>query len=628
MKNISFYTIQKRFVECFLSTVILSFGLLLFLFYLIKNKIIENKNIFKKTYIKGYNEFYIFNTGFLLFRNIPLFYLILKGKFSLIGLEDNEGLPSESIGICTLWFIRKNSKMSNLSISQCNEEYLKNKSFLYDVKILIKSLISLIYYKKTTHYSSKIKLLDIEFNNFTVNQILERIKASVDSNLKKSIFFINADCLNKSENDSNYKQILQNADYILPDGSGINIACNIIHNPLKENLNGTDLFPDICSLAQENSYKLYFLGAKEGIANKMKDELLKKYDSLKIVGTHNGYMEDTEIYSVIKEINQSKADILLIALGAPQQEIFIQKYTNKINAKLFIGVGGLFDFYSNKTKRAPLFIREIGFEWIYRMIQEPKRMWKRYVLGNPIFLYRVHKYKKSLYKNTLIDSYLNTYDNHLMDFKCKNIVWNYKLHCSSFFKRVMDILISGTMLILLFPLFCIVVIAIRVESKGKVLFSQNRVGLNAKEFKMYKFRSMYFDAEKRKEELLKKNESQDGVIFKIKNDPRVTKAGKFIRKTSIDELPQLFNVLKGEMSLVGPRPPLPNEVALYSIEDRKRLDIKPGITCIWQVSGRSNIPFKQQVIMDKTYIKEHGILYDIILLFKTIPAVLFSKGSY
>ena len=120
----------------------------------------------------------------------------------------------------------------------------------------------------------------------------------------------------------------------------------------------------------------------------------------------------------------------------------------------------------------------------------------------------------------------------------------------------------------------------------------------------------------------------ENSFFKVKNDPRITKVGRFIRKTSIDELPQLFNVIKGEMSLVGPRPPLESEVELYSIEDRKRLDIKPGITCIWQVSGRSNIPFKQQVLMDKKYIKEHGFFYDIIILLKTIPAILFSKGSY
>ena len=291
-------------------------------------------------------------------------------------------------------------------------------------------------------------------------------------------------------------------------------------------------------------------------------------------------------------------------------------------------MGGLFDFYSKSIKRAPLFIREIGFEWTYRMLQEPQRMWKRYIIGNPRFLYRVYQYKKNSNKNILIENYLENYDEHTFDYKYKSFLWNFKLNCSSIFKRLMDIFISSVMIVLFFPLFCLLGLIITIESKGSVIFCQNRVGLKGKIFKMYKFRSMIIHASRLQEELLNKNESKDGVLFKIKDDPRITKIGKFIRKTSIDELPQLFNVIKGEMSLVGPRPPLEREVELYSIEDRKRLDIKPGITCIWQVSGRSNIPFKQQVLMDKKYIKEHGFLYDIIILLKTIPAILFSKGSY
>lgn len=261
-------------------------------------------------------------------------------------------------------------------------------------------------------------------------------------------------------------------------------------------------------------------------------------------------------------------------------------------------------------------------------MQEPRRMWRRYILGNPLFLYRVYQYKNSLSSKKLIDTYLQTYESSIFDFKYKNVLWNFQLLCSSFFKRLLDIFVSSIMLVLLSPLFCVVALLIKKESKGDVIFSQNRVGLRGKEFKMYKFRSMVLEASTLQKSLEEKNESKDGVVFKIKDDPRVTKVGRVIRKTSIDELPQLLNVLKGEMSLVGPRPPLPSEVTLYEIEERKRLDMKPGITCIWQVSGRSDIPFKQQVILDKKYIKEHGFVYDIVLLLKTIPAVLFSKGSY
>jgi lipopolysaccharide/colanic/teichoic acid biosynthesis glycosyltransferase len=145
---------------------------------------------------------------------------------------------------------------------------------------------------------------------------------------------------------------------------------------------------------------------------------------------------------------------------------------------------------------------------------------------------------------------------------------------------------------------------------------------------MLKFRSMYIDAEARKAELMASNEMSGGVIFKMKNDPRVTRVGSFIRRTSIDELPQLFNVLRGDMSLVGPRPPLPSEVAEYTLNDRGRLDAAPGITCIWQVSGRSEIPFKQQVEMDLDYIHQQSLGKDVKLLLKTVPALVKGRGAY
>ena len=145
---------------------------------------------------------------------------------------------------------------------------------------------------------------------------------------------------------------------------------------------------------------------------------------------------------------------------------------------------------------------------------------------------------------------------------------------------------------------------------------------------MFKFRSMYVDAEERKKALMAQNESSGGVIFKMKKDPRITRIGRFIRKASIDELPQLWNVIRGDMSLVGPRPPVPSEVAEYSISDRRRLEVIPGITCIWQVSGRSDIPFEQQVELDAEYIESQTFWGDVKLLFKTIPAVLLGRGAY
>ncbi|MDU1277995.1 MAG: sugar transferase [Clostridium sp.] len=192
-------------------------------------------------------------------------------------------------------------------------------------------------------------------------------------------------------------------------------------------------------------------------------------------------------------------------------------------------------------------------------------------------------------------------------------------------KRALDVIASFLGLVILSPILLIVAILIKLESKGPAIFAQSRIGLNGKEFKMYKFRSMVQNAEELKEKLAKQNE-MSGPMFKIKNDPRVTKVGKFIRKTSIDELPQLLNILKGDMTLVGPRPSLPREVEKFESWMLKRLEVKPGLTCYWQVSGRNNIDFYEWMKLDLKYVNDMGFWLDIKLIFKTV-AVLFGDKN-
>ncbi len=213
-------------------------------------------------------------------------------------------------------------------------------------------------------------------------------------------------------------------------------------------------------------------------------------------------------------------------------------------------------------------------------------------------------------------------------FRVTHTIFTVVIFGTKVLKRLLDVVIGGTALLALAPFFMALAIAIRLESKGPVLFKQVRVGAHGKPFVMYKFRSMYLDAEERKKDLAAENEMDGGVLFKMKHDPRVTRIGRFIRKASIDELPQLWNVFRGNMSLVGPRPPVPSEVADYSLNDYKRLEVTPGITCIWQVTGRSDIPFEQQVELDSLYIESQSFGGDLKLLLKTIPAVLLSRGAY
>ena len=206
--------------------------------------------------------------------------------------------------------------------------------------------------------------------------------------------------------------------------------------------------------------------------------------------------------------------------------------------------------------------------------------------------------------------------------------WRLTVAFSYAAKRAIDIVGSFAGMVLLSPVFLAIAAAVKFTSPGPVIFTQTRVGRYGRHFKFYKFRSMYVDAEARKAELLAKNESKDGVIFKMKDDPRITKVGKFLRRTSLDEMPQLWNVFIGDMSLVGPRPPVPSEVAEYTLEDRKRLDVIPGITCLWQINGRSEIPFNEQVRLDKEYILAPGFWKDVKILLKTIPAIIGGKGAY
>ncbi len=211
----------------------------------------------------------------------------------------------------------------------------------------------------------------------------------------------------------------------------------------------------------------------------------------------------------------------------------------------------------------------------------------------------------------------------------KRMAWTLVVGGARWLKRLIDVVVSLIALVALSPLFLLVAILIKATDGGPVLFWQTRVGLHGREFPFPKFRSMVVNAEQLKDTLLSQSHhGAQGVTFKMRRDPRVTWIGRIIRKLSIDELPQFWCVLTGDMSLVGPRPALPREVAQYTLRDRRRLDVVPGLTCIWQVSGRGDIPFEQQVELDVQYIESQSLWLDFVLLLKTVPAVLLGKGAY
>lgn len=447
-----------------------------------------------------------------------------------------------------------------------------------------------------------IPLFQIPLVNSSLEDTADAIVRAAALGEKNTLHFINAHCVNIFRKNTDYKEALKNADAILPDGAGVKLAGKMAGTEYINNLNGTDLFPLLCEKACAAVQSIFLLGGLEGVASATSKNMRNSYPGLKFAGTQHGYYDkETEEADIIAAINASGASIVLVGMGVPHQEIWINKNRDKLNAAIVMGVGGLFDYYSGRIPRAPALMRKMQLEWVWRFMCEPKRLAGRYIAGNIEFLTRAVLYA----------------------FESRG----YKERYKNATKRSLDMAIALVALVLLGPIAAALCLLITLEDRGSPFFKQTRIGKDGKPFKIWKFRSMYSDAEARKAELSALNE-RDSVCFKMKKDPRVTRVGKFIRRASIDELPQIMNVLTGEMSIVGPRPALPNEVISYGDKERKRLGGKPGITCTWQVSGRADIPFEQQVELDVEYLEKKSLWQDIKLIFRTIPAVITGKGAY
>jgi len=416
-----------------------------------------------------------------------------------------------------------------------------------------------------------------------------------------TIFFINAHCVNTVLADKQYRAALDSADMLLPDGSGLRLAAKMANRSVPSNLNGTDLFPEICIEAAKSGQKIYLLGGKPGVAAETVRRMEEQYGADLFAGYQHGYFDKADTQDVIAAINASEADILMVGFGVPLQEKWVSQHREKIDVPVTMAVGGLFDYYSGNIPRAPHFVRKLGCEWVWRLAQEPRRLAGRYIAGNARFVMTALSY--ALTARGIRQRYIDAS------------------------KRTLDLSIALLVLLLLGPFIAAICLLITAEDRGSPFFMQTRIGEGGKPFRMWKFRSMFKDAEKRRAGLLEQSE-RDATCFKMKEDPRITRIGKWIRRLSIDEIPQLWNVLKGEMSIVGPRPALPSEVAVYPDEARGRLAGKPGLTCIWQGSGRADIPFDQQVAMDIDYLNRRSALFDLSLMAKTVPAVITGRGAY
>ncbi|MDP5085537.1 MAG: WecB/TagA/CpsF family glycosyltransferase [Yoonia sp.] len=414
---------------------------------------------------------------------------------------------------------------------------------------------------------------------------------------RRRVYFMNAHCCNMMRSHPQYASAVRSADLLLPDGIGVALAAKMTGQDLTANLNGTDLVPALLAEAAKMGKSVYLFGGKPGTAERAAQTLLQQIPNLIVAGTRNGYDEAADEEAVVADINARKADIVLVALGVPMQELWLQRNVRRINADLTMGVGAALDFLAGNVVRAPKIVRKVKSEWVWRLAMEPRRMAKRYLLGNVTFLAHAGM-------NTLK-----------------------QVKTASVASKALDVTVATAAVVALAPVFLATAIAIKVESKGPVFFKQTRIGKDGKPFSMYKFRSMVTDAEKRRAAILATSD-REGICFKSRTDPRITRVGRIIRRLSIDELPQVLNVLRGEMAIVGPRPALPSEVAAYPARAYGRLAVKPGITGVWQVSGRAEIGFDQMIDMDLAYAASRNVMLDIILIAMTFRAVITGRGAH
>ena len=685
---------------------------------------------------------------------------------------------------------------------------------------------------------TKSHLLGVDVDSVTTKQFLNALDEFVAQGTPHQIAYVNVDSINRAFLDRRYKEILSESDLVYADGMGVVWASWVFGHSLKERVNAGDLFPRLCDRCVEKGYRVFFLGGEPGTAQLAKENLLKDYPELRVVGARDGFFTDEMNEEIVNEVRGSDPDIVLVGMGVPKQEKWIRRYLNDLGAPVVWGVGALLDYISGKIPRAPVWMRKLGIEWLFRLLLEPKRLWKRYLLGNFVFTFRVafllladlltgcvswlaaYQLRRALdsqfpspinpplvylealpfilgiwlficanlglyrrrhdlprfeeFKRIIQTCFLFLLSSMAIGFLVKewdlgrsvvllsslfNLlgltgtrmvfrIWEERLirrgygrvrtlivgtgplavqvkhrledhpilehemvgflaenpekmeiegkavlsgfenlpkivreqaidqvviaapvltrdrilgliaECrqsgtqfqviSDMFglvaqhikleeidnmpvvelgsgempplhqavKRMMDIVLSVICLIPAIPLSVFIALGVRLSSKGAIIFKQQRVGKNGKHFTIYKFRTMYPSVK----------EYQEAPTSL--DDPRVFAFGRFLRRTSLDEIPQLLNVLRGEMSMVGPRPEMPFIVAKYDAWQKKRLSAKPGITGLWQVIGRKDLPLHANLEYDLYYVQNMSLFNDILILLKTIPVVLFGKGAY
>ncbi len=326
----------------------------------------------------------------------PVLLNILRGQMAFVGprprpIGETVAVPTLAVrpGLVNPWFIRRRTAVDFGSEVQADSDYLAARGPRHDLGLLMRGAMASLLPPPAASVPGRVQVGDVAFDNLSMSEAIARLRDMLDGAQAQQVCFVNPACVNVAAGHRGYRRVLSRAGLVLPDGIGIKIGSDLLGTPLKQNVNGTDLFPRLCEMLQARGASIFLLGGQAGVAEAMATQISLRWPGLRIAGARHGYFSAAEEGAVVEQLRSSGADVLLVARGVPSQDLFIDRYLPLLGVKVAMGVGGLFDFVSGRIPRAPMWMRETGFEWVYRLMQEPGRMWRRYLVGNLSFLARV-----------------------------------------------------------------------------------------------------------------------------------------------------------------------------------------------------------------------------------------------
>jgi N-acetylglucosaminyldiphosphoundecaprenol N-acetyl-beta-D-mannosaminyltransferase len=326
----------------------------------------------------------------------PVVFDVLAGRLAWVGPTSLDHLPEAVAahgvrpGVVTLWGLRRRTAVAYASEVECDHEYLAQRGLVHDLGLFLRAcVLAPLPMHSAAPQADRVRVCDVAFDNLDMNDALQRLDGWLSGTATQQVSFVNPACVNIAAHDRGYRRALGRAALVLPDGIGIKVAADILGQPLRQNVNGTDLFPRLCALMGQRKSRLYLLGGQPGVADAVAGEVRQRWPDVQIVGVAHGFFSVADEGQVVAAVKASRADVVLVARGVPSQDVFIDRYLPQFGARVVMGVGGLFDFVAGRINRAPQWMRDSGLEWVYRLLQEPGRMWRRYLLGNFSFLARV-----------------------------------------------------------------------------------------------------------------------------------------------------------------------------------------------------------------------------------------------